>query len=143
MYFFSKQILEQNNLWLNSVQLTRGRTRVNLSEQLIEGVASALQSGIVKKGDVLPSINQLSSYFNVSRWTVEKAFEKLKKEGYIDSVPGKGYFALEVPKGAFIPGVAADVQCLVKKISILPYSKLKMVQEYLENISNDAQAIQS
>ncbi|MBC7872856.1 MAG: GntR family transcriptional regulator, partial [Ferruginibacter sp.] len=42
--------------------------------------------------DVLPSINELSFEFEISRDTAEKGYKHLKKNGVLGSVPGKGYF---------------------------------------------------
>ena len=92
MSLTGKKDFESNNTWLSSVHLTKGRSKVNLSHQLLESIERVLESGIVKEGEILPSINELSCYFEVSRWTVEKVFNGLKKKGLIDSVPRKGYF---------------------------------------------------
>ncbi len=40
----------------------------------------------------MPSINQLSAQYGVSRDTVFKAFLDLRERGLIDSTPGKGYY---------------------------------------------------
>jgi hypothetical protein len=40
----------------------------------------------------LPSINELSFEFEISRDTAEKGYKHLKKIGILGSVPGKGYF---------------------------------------------------
>ena len=45
-----------------------------------------------REGDSLPSINQLSAQYGVSRDTVFKAFLDLRERGLIDSTPGKGYY---------------------------------------------------
>jgi DNA-binding transcriptional regulator YhcF (GntR family) len=41
---------------------------------------------------MLPSINELSFEFEISRDTAEKGYKYLKKIGVLGSVPGKGYF---------------------------------------------------
>ena len=48
--------------------------------------------GEVRMGDNLMSINEASSFFKVSRDTVFKAYNELKRRGLIDSAPTKGYF---------------------------------------------------
>ncbi len=42
--------------------------------------------------DVLPSINELSFQYEISRDIAEKGYKYLKKIGIIGSVPGKGYY---------------------------------------------------
>jgi len=44
----------------------------------------------------LPSLRALSTTLNVSRNTVESAYQQLSSEGYIESRPGSGYFSLEL-----------------------------------------------
>lgn len=46
----------------------------------------------LKMGDNLPSINETSVQYKISRDTVFKAYNELKKRGLIDSTPQKGYF---------------------------------------------------
>ena len=50
--------------------------------------------GKLNIGDNLPSINEASSKYKVSRDTMFKAYQELKKRGLIDSTPTKGYFVI-------------------------------------------------
>lgn len=50
--------------------------------------------GAYSADNALPSINQLSLSYKVSRDTVFKAFIDLKERGIIDSTPGKGYYVV-------------------------------------------------
>ena len=63
-----------------------------LYEQLYSRVISAIKSGELVHGDKLPSIRTLASDLNVSRTTVETAYDQLCAEGYINNKPKKGYF---------------------------------------------------
>lgn len=60
--------------------------------QLANAVVSALEAGKIKKGDMLPSINELSYVLEISRDTAEKGYKHLKQLGVLGSVPGKGYY---------------------------------------------------
>lgn len=60
--------------------------------QLTNSIISAIEAGKIEKDFLLPSINELSTCFEVSRDTVEKSYKHLKKIGVINSVPGKGYY---------------------------------------------------
>lgn len=60
--------------------------------QLAEFIEAAITSRQLKVGDSLPSINILSSKYNVSRDTVFKALLQLKEKGLIDSIHGKNYY---------------------------------------------------
>ncbi|HZG23044.1 MAG TPA: GntR family transcriptional regulator [Chitinophagaceae bacterium] len=65
-------------------------------QQLANSIISAIEKRKLQLDDLLPSINELSSDFEVSRDTVEKGYKYLKKLGLIGSVPGKGYFVKTV-----------------------------------------------
>ena len=60
--------------------------------QLGYSIIDAVENGKLKKDDILPSINELSYIFEISRDTAEKGYKYLKKVGVITSVPGKGYY---------------------------------------------------
>lgn len=61
-------------------------------KQLTNAVLSGIEAGKLKKGSLLPSINELSFSLEMSRDTAEKGYRNLRKLGVVDSVPGKGYF---------------------------------------------------
>ena len=72
-----------------NIDATRGQTKL---QQLVHSITEAVSNGTLKTGDVLPSVNQLSSESGFSRDTVFKAYRILKKRGIIESAPQKGYF---------------------------------------------------
>ncbi len=78
---------------MNSFQIninsSAGQTKV---QQLVHSITEAISTGKLKVGDVLPSVNQLSSESGFSRDTVFKAYNILKKRSIIESAPTKGYF---------------------------------------------------
>lgn len=67
-------------------------SRIPKYQQIINLVKSDIENGIFKKGERIPSINDTSEDFLVSRDTVEKAYAKLREQGIIKSVPGKGFY---------------------------------------------------
>ncbi len=60
--------------------------------QIIESLCLSIENGILRKGDKIPSINQVCAEFNLSRDTVMYAFNELKAKGILMSQPGKGYY---------------------------------------------------
>ena len=60
--------------------------------QLADLISQAMSMREFLEGDSLPSINELSRRYGVSRDTVFKAFSDLRERGIIDSTPRKGYF---------------------------------------------------
>lgn len=63
-----------------------------LYEQLYNKIINAINSDKFCKGDKLPSIRRLAEDLNISRTTVETAYEQLCAEGYINNQPKRGFF---------------------------------------------------
>ena len=61
--------------------------------QIVNAIKRGIENRAIHMHERLPSINQLSSQYEISRDTAEKAYRQLKRQGIILSVPGKGYFA--------------------------------------------------
>jgi len=62
------------------------------SKQIIEAVIDGIRTEVLKIGESLPSLNDVSFEFDVSRDTVQRAYMGLRDRGIIESVPGKGYY---------------------------------------------------
>ncbi|MDY3917627.1 MAG: PLP-dependent aminotransferase family protein [Candidatus Limivivens sp.] len=67
-----------------------------LYEQIYQFIKEEIQSGRLAFGERLPSTRKLSGHLQVSRSTVDMAYEQLLSEGYIESVPCRGYFVSEL-----------------------------------------------
>ncbi|UYQ95330.1 GntR family transcriptional regulator [Chitinophaga horti] len=67
--------------------------------QLANAIIKAIADKKVQQDDVLPSINEVSYVFEISRDTAEKAYKYLKGLGILGSVPGKGYYVQNVSHG--------------------------------------------
>jgi DNA-binding transcriptional regulator YhcF (GntR family) len=63
---------------------------------LVDALSNAISQGKYKPGQSLPSVNQLSKQYNLSRDTVFKAYRELKTHGIIGSTPAKAYHVLNV-----------------------------------------------
>ena len=61
-------------------------------KQIVQSVMRDIDRGVLKKGDQLPSISELSVEYLLARDTVEKAYRELRTRGHITSVQGKGYY---------------------------------------------------
>lgn len=60
--------------------------------QIINSILGGIEAGTLVLKQKLPSVNRLLIDFDISRDTVVKAYDYLKKIGIIESVPGKGYY---------------------------------------------------
>ncbi|MDK2808205.1 MAG: GntR family transcriptional regulator, arabinose operon transcriptional repressor [Clostridiales bacterium] len=62
---------------------------------LMEDIKEEIRSGKIRPGEKLPSENQLSERYEVSRHTVRKALSILENEGFILAEQGKGTFCAD------------------------------------------------
>ncbi len=97
--------------------------------QIIQSVIDAIADGVIKKGDKIPSINEIAKEHNLSRDTVMLAFNELKTRGILASVPGKGYF------------VESDNISIEKKVLLLfdEFNSFKeeLYNAFIENLPDD------
>lgn len=63
-----------------------------LYEQIYEHIKTEIKNGELPFEERLPSTRMLARHLQVSRSTVELAYEQLLSEGYIESLPYRGYF---------------------------------------------------
>lgn len=61
-------------------------------EQILSQIKQAILTGELTAGDSLPSLRYLAKELKVSVISTKRAYEELEREGFIQSVPGKGSF---------------------------------------------------
>ena len=61
-------------------------------EQLVTGIINAINDKLIKKGDRLPSINNMVKEVGFARKTIVRAYEDLKNRGIVESKNFKGYY---------------------------------------------------
>jgi DNA-binding transcriptional regulator YhcF (GntR family) len=61
-------------------------------QQLIDVFINAINRGKIPEGSALPSVNKLIFETRLSRDTIVKAYNELKKRGIIEAIPNKGYY---------------------------------------------------
>ncbi len=72
------------------------KSEIPLYEQIYTYIKRDIQNGRILSGEKLPSTRALSRHLEVSRSTVELAYEQLQSEGYVEAEPYRGYFAAQV-----------------------------------------------
>ena len=65
-------------------------------EQIYDYIKREIREGKLKFETKLPSTRALSEHLNVSRSTVQLAYDQLVSEGYIESRPCRGYYVLKL-----------------------------------------------
>ena len=60
--------------------------------QIEQQIKAAIISGQLKEGEMLPSMRALAKELRISIITTKRAYEELEKDGFIQTVAGKGCF---------------------------------------------------
>lgn len=71
------------------------KSKLSLYEQIQSQIKAQILSGDIKPGEMLPSIRTLAKEIKVSIITTKRAYEELEKEGFLETVQGKGTFVSE------------------------------------------------
>ena len=61
-------------------------------EQITSQIKAMIMNGTLKSGDSLPSMRKLAKELHDSDITAQRAYEDLQRDGFIDTVAGKGTF---------------------------------------------------
>ncbi len=61
-------------------------------EQITVQVKNLILTGKLRAGDALPSMRLLAKELRISVITTKRAYEDLERDGFIETVPGKGCF---------------------------------------------------
>ena len=62
--------------------------------QVVEGYKRLILSGVIKEGEKLPSVRELSTQLAINPNTIQRSYRELEVEGFVGSSPGKGVFAM-------------------------------------------------
>ena len=63
-----------------------------LYEQIVSQIKTQIMSGELKAGEALPSIRSLAKSLQISVLTVQKAYDVLQEDGFIETTAGKGCY---------------------------------------------------
>ena len=66
------------------------KTSRPLYEQISTQIKSQIMNGELKAGEALPSIRSLAKSLQISVLTVQKAYDLLQSDGFIETTAGKG-----------------------------------------------------
>ena len=75
--------------------IIRNTTNQPIYDQIYSQIKDAIVSGQVAAGEALPSIRALAKDLRISVITTKRAYDELEREGFIDTLPGKGCFVAE------------------------------------------------
>lgn len=61
-------------------------------EQITDQLKQAILAGVLMTGDALPSIRALAKELKISVMTTKRAFADLERDGFIETIAGKGSY---------------------------------------------------
>lgn len=121
-------------------------SRVPVYEQIVEQTEKFILTGILKPGDKIPSVRNLSIELSVNPNTIQKSIAELDRRGLIFSVPGKGCFVAEQAKKALTAvkrGELKEIKDKIREMAMAGVTRdemLKVIDEIYsgkEDVSND------
>lgn len=93
---------------------------VPIYEQIVTQVKRLIASGTLHEGEALPSMRLLAKELRISVITTKRAYEELERDGFIETVVGKGSF------------VAAQ------NLELLREERLRDVEQHLQKAVDNA-----
>ena len=72
------------------------KSTIPLYEQIYEYIKTDIRNGKISCGEKLPSTRALAKYLEISRSTVELAYEQLLAEGYVEAEAYRGFFVTQI-----------------------------------------------
>ena len=88
-------------------------------EQITSQIKQMIMSGELKSGESIPSMRSLAKSLHISVITVQKAYEDLQKDGFIETTLGRGIFVLSDNKEYIQEEKQREIEsCLQKAIEL-------------------------
>ena len=85
-------------------------------EQIYTQIKNNIISGELSPGDALPSIRALAKDLRISVITTTRAYDELERDGFIDRVPGKGFYVAQ------------------KNLELMREAHLKQIEDHMSEI---------
>lgn len=91
-------------------------------EQIVSQIKGQIIQGQLKSGEALPSIRNLAKELNISVITTKRAYEELEKEGFIETIRGKGSYVSSQNKEFIREQKMKEIE--LKLVEIIKESKM-------------------
>ena len=84
-------------------------------EQIVAQIKQLIMTDVLKEGDALPSMRTLAKELRISVITTKRAYEELEKEGFIETLTGKGSFVAGKDKELIREERYRQIEALLEK----------------------------
>lgn len=130
------------------IRIERG-VSTPISRQIAEQIRAQCLAGLLKPGQVLPSVRQLAKELVVNVNTIVRVYERLAAEGLLEMRHGEGTFVLPPPsKNGKTEGLSRqrhqftqDFQAVVRRGLLLGLDDAELQQMLKSTVSETRQAI--
>ncbi len=68
------------------------KSAIPIYQQISDQIRNAIQSGVYRAGEMLPSLRQMAIDIKVNPNTVQRAYDQLEREGVVETRRGVGVF---------------------------------------------------
>lgn len=102
------------------------RGEASLYEYVYQQIRDDIVAGRIAAGEHLPSKRAFASHLGISVITIENAYSQLLAEGYICSMPRRGYYACELPDApvlALLRGISTEMLSLLVPARMMPWGR--------------------
>ncbi len=113
---------------------------VPIYEQIEEQIKSKIVSNELKENELLPSIRTLARDLRCSVITTKNAYENLVRDGYVKTIPSKGFYVAKVNKSVLLEEQMSKIEELLDKIVIMAKNndiKREIINQMLDILWED------
>lgn len=114
------------------------KSKIDLFIRIKRNFKSLIEKGAYLEGEMLPSVRKASSDLGVNPNTVQKAYQELAEENYIEIIPKKGAYVkkyIKHPEKELIQSIENQIDALKKYYS--DDDILAILKNYLGEESHD------
>lgn len=118
------------------------RSSKPIYEQIIDGIKEEIVKGILKPGDKLPSVREMSTVLTANPNTVSRAYMELERQKVIETIRGRGTYVSAYYEPKADEDRMKKLKDDLKKIIIEAYYlgiEKKEIEKVLDELYNDIQ----
>ena len=92
---------------------------IPIYEQIKEEIKAKIITGELQEGELLPSIRALAKDLKCSVITMKNAYEELAKEGFVKTIPTKGFYVSKINKDLIKESILNKIESYLDKAVVI------------------------
>ncbi|WP_191566950.1 GntR family transcriptional regulator [Metabacillus idriensis] len=120
------------------------RSSTAIYEQIIQQMKELCLKGVIKPGEKLPSVRELSTMIIANPNTVSKAYKELEREGIIETLRGRGTYVSENARKTLDEGKMEMIKEQLKPLvidAVYAGVDIEIIHKWIEEISKEMRGI--